>query len=77
MITAEQLGRQEAFPRDSMRGMDLRTWLVGKALEGVLASGRRPGTVEILEEINPLVDAILRDLADRVPEKKSIPIPKV
>lgn len=72
-MTAKEFGQKQAF-RD---GMDIRTWLVGQGFQGVMASGRRLGTAEIMEELNPLVDAILEDLANRVSPKAKIPVPKV
>ena len=65
-MTAEDFGSKPAFPVNGHHGMDIRTWLIGMGLQGVLAAGRRPGRAEIMEELNPLVDAILGDLGDRV-----------
>lgn len=77
-MTPEEFGQRPAFPWDDNypSGMDVRTWLVGQGFQGMLAAGRKPGTAEIMEFLNPMVDAILKDLAARVPPKRAIPVPR-
>ena len=69
-MTGKEFGQKQAF-RD---GMDIQTWLFGQGFQGLLASGRRLGTDEIVEELNPLVDSLLKDIANHVPPKTKTPV---
>ena len=58
-MTAEEFGMKHAFPGDAVNGLDIRTWLIGKVFQGILASGRSEGAASLVEALTSYVYAIL------------------